>query len=526
MIIDYLEKTENRYPDRIAFEDPNCSITFGELKKRARVYAAGLIEGKIRAGIKPINCADAVAFFMEKEVPCVPVMFGAMYAGAFYSFIDVRQTKERTLSIVGCLEPKIIVTNDENKAILEEILKGTEYFEHIINISELEDYCRNVLSKCSEDVSLYSDDENTLAIRRNLLTDTLPLYVNFTSGSTGVPKGVCVSNKSVIDFIEVFTKTFKITDSDIIANQAPFDFDVSVKDIYSGLFTGAKVVLIPRPYFSNPSVLMDYLCNKKVTTCVWAVSAMCFVSIMNGLEYKTPTTINKVLFSGELMPIKQLNKWREFLPDAMYVNLYGPTEITCNCTYHILDREYEKGEVIPIGIPFENEKVFLLDDENRLIDKEDTEGEICVCGTCLALGYYKDTEKTDAAFMQNPINKCFYERMYRTGDLGKLDAQGLLVYTSRKDFQIKHMGQRIELGDIENSAMTIDGVQRACCLYDDKKKKILLYYVGEADKDFVADKLHDILPAFMIPGKTTKIDEFPLNKNGKIDRKELFNLND
>lgn len=526
MIIDFLEKTESRFSDRIAYEDPDSSITYGKLKKRARVYAAGLIAGKIKDSIKPIDCADAVAFFMEKEVSCIPVMFGAMYAGAFYSFIDVRQTKERTLSIVGCLEPKIIVTNDENKEALEEILKGTEYFERIINISELEKYCDKAISESGNDSGLTDTDENALNTRKTLLTDTLPLYVNFTSGSTGVPKGVCVSNKSVIDFIEVFTKTFKITESDIIANQAPFDFDVSVKDIYSGLFTGAKVVLIPRPYFSNPSVLMDYLCDKKVTTCVWAVSAMCFVSIMNGFEYKTPETIDKVLFSGELMPIKQLNKWKKFLPDAMYVNLYGPTEITCNCTYHILDREYEKGEVIPIGIPFENEKVFLLDEEDRLIDKEDTEGEICVCGTCLALGYYKDTEKTDAAFMQNPLNKCYFERMYRTGDLGKINSEGLLVYTSRKDFQIKHMGQRIELGDIENSAMTIDGVQRACCLYDDKKKKILLYYVGEADKDFVTDKLHDILPAFMIPGKTTKINEFPLNKNGKIDRKELINLND
>lgn len=527
-IIDYLEKTEQRFPEKIAFADPVSEISYRDLRRLSLVYGAGFVRGTIRDDIAPINIENAVAFFMEKESSCLPIMFGAMYAGAFYSFIDVRQTKERTLSIVSCIEPGIIITNDENRENIDEILKGSKFAQRVIDIEDMKAFSEKALgsSVTGSDFALGEKDESALCKRRNALTDTLPLYVNFTSGSTGMPKGVAVSHKSVIDFIEVFTKTFNITDADTIANQAPFDFDVSVKDIYSGLFTGAKVVLIPRPYFSNPSVLMDYLCDKKVTTLVWAVSAMCFVSIMNGLEYKTPETINKIMFSGELMPVKQLNKWKKFLPDAMYVNLYGPTEITCNCTYQILDCEYEKGDVIPIGIPFENEKVFLLDDNDRLITEPGIEGEICVCGTCVAIGYYKDKEKTDAVFMQNPLNDRYYERMYRTGDLGKIDEEGRFVYTSRKDFQIKHMGQRIELGDIENSAMTIDGVQRACCLYDDKKKKILLYYVGEAEKDFVSGKLHDILPAFMIPGKTTKIDEFPLNKNGKIDRKELMNIND
>ena len=527
-IVDYLELTANRLPEKIAFADPDNDISYRELKRLSLVYGLGFIKGSINDSVAPVFCGDAVAFFMEKEVACLPIMFGAMYAGAFYSYIDVRQTKDRTLSIVSTLEPKIIITNDENKDTVTEILKGTEYEKLVVNIDVLKRLSSDMMKEClaGGDFAPCAKDEALLDFRRKLLTDTLPLYVNFTSGSTGLPKGVAVSHKSVIDFIEVFTKTFNITQDDIIANQAPFDFDVSVKDIYSGLFTGASVCLIPRPYFSNPSVLMDYLCDKKVTTLVWAVSAMCFVSIMNGLEYKTPSTINKIMFSGELMPIKQLNKWKKSLPDAMYVNLYGPTEITCNCTYHILDREYEKGDVIPIGTAFDNEKVFLLDDDDKLIEEVGVEGEICVCGTCVAIGYYKDKEKTDAAFMQNPLNTNYYERMYRTGDLGKLDEEGRFVYTSRKDFQIKHMGQRIELGDIENSAMTIDGVERACCLYDDKKKKILLYYVGEKDKDTVSEKLHDILPAFMIPGKTTKISEFPLNKNGKIDRKELMNIND
>jgi non-ribosomal peptide synthetase component F len=307
----------------------------------------------------------------------------------------------------------------------------------------------------------------------------------------------------------------------VLANQAPFDFDVSVKDIYSGLYTGARVALIPRDYFSNPSVLMDYLADNRVTVLIWAVSAMCFVSIMNGLEYKTPERIRTVMFSGEIMPVKQLNKWKKYLPDAVYVNLYGPTEITCNCTYHILDREYEKDEIIPIGIPFRNEKVFLLDDEDREIRRPGVEGEICVSGSCLALGYYREPEKTAEVFVQNPLNNRFEEKIYRTGDLGKYDDTGVLFYTSRKDFQIKHMGQRIELSDIDVSAMSVDGVSRACSLYDSKHQKIILFYTGEINKENLSICMREKLPPFMLPSKTIKLDDFPLNKNGKIDRKAL-----
>jgi non-ribosomal peptide synthetase component F len=324
----------------------------------------------------------------------------------------------------------------------------------------------------------------------------------------------------VIDFIPEFCRVFEIDNTDIIANQAPFDFDVSVKDIYSGLYTGAEVRLIPREYFSNPTVLMDYLSDNRVTTLVWAVSAMCFVSIMNGFEYRTPDTVKRVMFSGELMPVKQLNKWRKYLPEASFVNLYGPTEITCNCTYYVLDREFEKDEIIPVGIPFRNEKVFLLDDGEE-VTETGREGEICVSGTTLALGYYKDPEKTAEVFVQNPLNKRYYERIYKTGDLGRYDEEGNLVYTSRKDFQIKHLGQRIELMDIEVSAMSVEGVGRACALYDMKRKKIILIYSGEIGKEELSERLKGKLPPFMMPGKTVPLSELPLNKNGKIDRKAL-----
>lgn len=502
-IIQMLERSAAQKPDATAFLDPVSTVTFAELLAQSEQIGTYFLQNGVRDG-------DAIAFFMEKCVDVLPVMFGAVCANAFYSFIDVRQPKERTQSIVDTLSPAFLITDETNAALLPESLTENDTVR-ILQINDIAAIMRRTPA-----------DRALLQEARKRFFDGLPLYVNFTSGSTGTPKGVAVSHRSVIDFIETFVDTFGITGDDILANQAPFDFDVSVKDIYSGLYSGACTALIPREYFSNPTRLMDYLCEADATVLIWAVSAMCFVSIMNALDYKTPEHLRLIMFSGEVMPIKQLNKWKKYVPHATYVNLYGPTEITCNCTYHIIKREYVPGETIPIGIPFANEKVFLLDGDDRLVSDPDIEGEICVAGTCLALGYYKSPAKTDDAFMQNPLNDRIYERIYRTGDLGKYNAESELLYIGRKDFQVKHMGQRIELGDIESAAMALNGIERACCIYDSVHQKIVLFYTGPLEKEQVPDLIREKLPPFMIPNKTIRLNVFPMTKNGKIDRVSLL----
>ena len=493
-VLEILEKTEKKYSNKAAFGDEIEDITFSELVSGAKSVGSYLAE--------KIEPCSPVVFCLEKSTKAITGMLGAIYARGFYSLLDIRHPAQRMESILSVLEATIIITD----AKYYDLAKSLNFNGEIVKI---------------EDILEFPINDKKLTEIRKEAQDIDPLYVNFTSGSTGVPKGVTVCHRSVIEFTKYFADIFKINDTDVIGNQAPFDFDVSIKDIYSGLLTGAKVQLIPRAYFSNPMKLMDYLVDNNVTVLIWAVSAMCFVSIMNGFSYKVPSTIKKVMFSGELMPMKQLKIWQKYLPDAMYVNLYGPTEITCNCTYHILDRDYEDTEILPIGIPFPNEKVFLLDEDNKLVKEPNKEGEICISGTALALGYYNDPEKTNQVFVQNPLNKRYNELIYRTGDLGKYDESGLLYYTSRKDFQIKHLGHRIELGEIEVTTMAREGVSRACCLYDSVKKKIIMFYTGEKDKKELLKELKVILPPFMLPNTINKLEEMPLNKNGKIDRNVL-----
>lgn len=498
-VLEWLENKTEQEKKRIAFIDPKDEISFGELEQKAKCIGTYI---SYMCGVR-----GAVGFYMEKNIDAVCGMLGAVYGGCLYSFLDTRQPESRMHQIISVLQPALILTDEEH---LEEAHK---LFPEI----RVEVIADILFEK-------KMDQERLDAIREQAL-DMNPLYVNFTSGSTGVPKGVTVCHRNVIDFIEVFVKTTSIQKSDILGNQAPFDFDVSVKDIYSGLCTGASVAIIPREYFSNPTVLMDYLSSQRCTVLIWAVSAMCFVSIMNGLQYKTPVSVRLVMFSGEVMPIKQLNKWTKALPFTTFVNLYGPTEITCNCTYEILEtREYELDEVLPIGKAFDNEKVFLLDENDKLVQVPEKEGEICVSGTCVALGYYQDMNKTNEVFVQNPLNDKTYERIYRTGDLGRYTNDLKLIYTSRKDFQIKHLGHRIELGEIEAQVEQHTAITRAICIYDSNKKRILLFYVGNIDGKQLISELRDVLPGYMLPNKAFALDAFPMNKNGKVDRNALKEL--
>lgn len=496
-ILDMLENSAQKFPERLAFGDDKKDITFSDLVRKSKAVGTLLAD--------EIEIADPVAFYMDKSVDAACGMFGTVYAGGFYSFLDVKQPQVRTESVLGILEPKVIFTDAEN-------------------YDKISTYATNAKIWMLEEVleNNTAVDEDKLKNVRDNFQDVNPLYVNFTSGSTGVPKGVVVSHRSVIEFISCFTEIFGIKETDIIGNQAPFDFDVSVKDIYSGLMTGAKVQIIPKKYFSQPTNLMDYLADKEVTTLIWAVSAMCFVSVMKGFDYRLPEKIHTVMFSGEVLPIKHYKIWKKNLPNATFVNLYGPTEITCNCTYYVLDREFGDADVIPMGKAFPNEKVFLLDENDALVTEKGVQGEICVGGTALALGYYKDRERTDQVFVQNPLNKAYNEMIYRTGDLGKYNEDGDLVYVSRKDFQIKHLGHRIELGEIEAVTMAREGVTRTCCIYDHEKQRLILFYTGEREKVDLMKELRTVLPPFMLPNNLVPVEEMPLNKNGKIDRNKLM----
>ena len=528
-VLEYLEQSAQKYPDKIAVKDTACAYTYEQLWKMARHIGSRLT--------KHTTPNHPVCVFADKSADTLAVFFGIIYAGCFYTLVDPSFPEARIQSMLSVLEPDVIVDGSnapdklaacgctERVIRMETLVHGLKF--ECTNPEDTENVAQtgtDGTTGCVNRQKELSDIENArLQEIRESMIDTDPLYCNFTSGSTGTPKGVLVAHRSVIEFIDQFTEIFDITKADVIGNQAPFDFDVSVKDIYSAMKVGATLVVIPKAYFMFPNSVVDMLDENHVTTLIWAVSALCLLNRLYGLKHKVPADINKILFSGEAMPIRQLHAWQSCYPDAMFVNLYGPTEITCNCTFHILDREYTEEEKLPIGIPFPNERVFLLDEDNHLIEPGIVGkiGELCVAGTTLALGYYRNAAATANAFAANPLNPDYPETIYRTGDLASYGGDGLLYFAGRKDFQIKHMGHRIELEEIEHALAAIPEIEGAACFYDRAKNKVVACYIGIDDKKYLITAMKNKVPDYMVPNVFCKVDMLPLNKNGKTDKKLL-----
>ena len=496
-VLEYLERSAQAVPEKSALIDPVGECTYEELYHTSRAIGYALT--------KSVRPREPVIIWMEKSIPAVCAFLGAVYAGCFYVYLSPDQPRSRAEQILRVAGAEVVITTREMLEQWEALgLPGT--------------------ALSYEDLAAAVPEEAALARVRANARDVDPLYCNFTSGSTGIPKGVVVSHRSVIDFMGCFPELFHITGKDVLGNQAPFDFDVSVKDLYSTLKTGATLVLIPRKLFSVVTELLDYLCLHRVTTLIWAVSALCLVAQFRGFSYRVPESVNKVLFSGEQMPAKFLRQWQDHLPRAEFVNLYGPTEITCNCTYYRVTHPVEEGETLPIGIPFPNERVFLLDGRDQEVTLPGVQGELCVAGTALALGYWNAPELTQKAFLPNPLNPHYPELIYRTGDLAWYGADGQLYFAGRKDFQIKHMGHRIELEEVEAAVNRSEGVERCCCVFDPERSRLTAFYVGKPDPRTLKKSLYEVLPAYMIPAAFRRMDLLPMTANGKLDRRLLLEI--
>ena len=491
-VTEYLDHSAAVYPDKTAIVDQHRSVTFKDLREEA-LHIASYIIRHFQLWHRPI------CFYLDKSASCISAMMGIAYSGNFYTPIDTKMPQTRIEKILETLEHPVILTDKAHQEKVRNFTGVTDVF-------------------CLEDAFLEPCKESAVYEKVDKIIDTDVLYVLFTSGSTGTPKGVIIGHRSVIDYIEWVADTFHMDANTIFGNQAPFYFDNSILDIYSMLKTGATMYIIPQMYFAFPIKLLEYMRKNLINTIFWVPSALCLVANLKALPKRHVESLKKILFCGEVMPNKQLNQWRREYPDALYGNLYGPTEITDVCAAYIVDRNFRDDEALPMGEACRNTGIFLLDENDQLVEVSGKEGELCVRGTCLAYGYYNNPEKTKAAFVQNPLNHSYPEIIYRTGDLVKYNDRGELVYICRKDYQIKLMGHRIELGEIETAASSVAGVSQNCCILDERHQKIVMFYTGSIEEKTVSSALKKMVPDYMVPGKFIRLKSMPLNLNGKMDR--------
>lgn len=491
-ILSYLEQTAPRFPNKIAFSTGKESMTFSEVQHAAAAIGSALSERGFSR--------EPVVIFMDKHPRTVASFFGVIYAGCYYVCLDEKMPRARMQSILENLRPRVLLTDRKNRDAAVSL--GVE---HTFLYEEA----------ASEPIV----PERLAAVRRSQC-DTDPIYVVFTSGSTGVPKGVVACHRSVIDYTDSLSEALGFSSETVFANQTPLYFDAPLKELMPTVKFGATTYFVPRMLFSFPVRLIEYLNTYRINTVCWVVSALVQISSLGALEHTVPKYLTKVAFGSEVFPRKQYECWRKALPQAEFYNLYGPTEATGMSCYWKAERELDENEPIPVGRPFDNTDLILLNDRNLRAEAGE-EGEICLRGTCVTMGYYNNSEKTAEAFVQNPLNSAYPEWIYRTGDIGRYNERGELVFVCRKDSQIKHMGHRIELGEIDAAAQKHASLRQSCCLYDEADKRLVLFYVGEVEDDELRSFLELYLPRYMLPALLVKLSAFPLTDNGKTDRRSL-----
>lgn len=470
-LVESIIKNKNINPNKTIFVDENKSITNNELYNEAMHIASYLS----KYDNKPIIIE------MPKSVDAIVCMVGVLLSGNFYTVLDINMPEERKNIIIDLLKPVCKITIKDNKK------DDYVYFEDIIGTKT---------EKLKENYNMSN-----------------PMYVLFTSGSTGVPKGVVVNHNSVMHYLNWFTNEFHIDETTIFGNQTPLYFSMSISDVLGTIYAGATLYFIPHSYFSFPLYLMKYLENNKINTIYWVPSALNMISTFDAFKVFDLPELKKILFAGEVMPPKVINYFIKNHP-AFYANLFGPTETTDICTYYEVKEETDN---VPIGKACKGLTAIILKD-----GKESKTGELYIKGPFLASGYYNNPKKTNEVFIQNPLNKAFPEVIYKTGDIVTVRDDGNLLYVGRADFQIKHMGYRIELGEIENKVYEIDEINTCVVVY--KNDKIILYYIGNIDEASLLSKLKDKVPEYMLPNKIHKEIKMNYNMNGKIDRTFYKNL--
>jgi amino acid adenylation domain-containing protein len=514
-------------PEREAVRFMEASLTYAELDALTNQLARTLLA----SGVKP---GDRVGIYVHKSLSSVIGVFAILKAGGVYVPLDPSAPAKRLAYITRDCEIRVLVTSAEMMTNMPELFSEGSTLDLLI-LTDSQDHINvklpptvpiiqwtEVTRQDSSKVQGMRTNENDLA------------YILYTSGSTGEPKGVMISHRTIFTFIDWCFETFQMTEHDRVTSHAPLHFDLSTFDIYVTIKAGGTVVIVPESLSVFPVRLADLLQNERITVTYLVPSILSMMVNYGRLDEHDFLALRMILFAGEVFPIKYLRKLKEAIPHAEYYNLYGPTE-TNVCTHYKVqakDVAFDRTEPVPIGVACENIEVFALNDEGHLVKEPGQEGELWACGPCVAQGYWGDKERTARSFLPSPIKTRFDGLAYRTGDIVKLDEDGInWRYIGRRDHMIKSRGYRIELGEIEAALIAHHNVREAAviALPDELLGNRIKAFVvpaqpnGFTPKDLEAHCVQR-LPRYMIPESIEFLAGLPKTSTGKIDRPSLARI--
>lgn len=503
-LVNFFEDTVKKMGQKVAVVDKAEKYSFAEIQEEALKICKEIKKQLGAVRNRPI------AVFLPKSKNTIVSNLGISYSCNAFMNLDIKTPSDRIAAIIDHIEPAMIIVDNSSKKAIDGVLNSVSSIPPVCMVEDMINSESDVELEC-----IYSDLDAQI--------DTDPSCIINTSGSTGVPKGVILNHKSFIDFLDWAEETFSLNQGAVMGSLSPSVFDIYVFELWLMSKKGATIVLLDANLAMFPAKLLQQVKDNQVNFIFWVPSIMVTIANMDLLSKIQLDSLKLVWFAGEVFPTKQFNYWKKQLPNTKFANLYGPIEITLDCTYYIVDRDFDDSEPLPIGFPCRNTDVLILNEDNKLC-KIGEEGELCVRGTSLAMGYYKDPEKTAAAFTQNPLNADYPELIYRTGDLVYKNENGEIIFKGRRDSLIKHMGYRIELGEIEHVILNkLKLVEYCCVVYKKETKEITLVY--ENDEDIAPavfrKSLMQEFPKYMLPNVYVRKEELPRNTNGKIDRQKL-----
>ena len=480
------------------------SITYGGLNSLANQTARWLLECGVGAG-------DVVCLSGVKSLQTFARMLACLKIGAIYSVLDPESPAGRLRKILSTCRPQVLIA-------------GQDFlFEAESTITEL-----GIASEVEPPADVVDKYEDIDLSRTRAVTGADPAYIMFTSGSTGIPKGAVMTHANVLNLIRWSNSTYSITPDDVLTNVNPLYFDNSVFDFYTALFNGARLVPFSRDEVKDPKAIVRKVAAAGCTLWFSVPSLLIFLQTMRATDGKNLRSIRRFIFGGEGYPKAKLKQlYLAYADSSEFFNVYGPTECTCICSsYRMTEKDFEDLRGFPpLGYIADNFSYLILGEDGKQLDAGET-GELCLLGPNVGKGYYNDAERTAASFVQNPHNDKFCEVTYKTGDLARLDpTDGNLYIQGRRDNQIKHLGYRIELEEIEVALYGLKYVTEAAALHTSANGLSRIVAVVAPREPFDDERIRRdlgrIIPAYMIPSVFHREEMLPKNPNGKVDRIQL-----